>query len=261
MTMPSALLLMLIAALTPVLALAQSTQSTPARKVRIVLVGDSTVTDGSGWGIGFKQFVDTGKAEVFNRAANGRSSKSYIDEGRWREALALKGDYYLIQFGHNDQPGKGPERETDPATTYTQNLARYVDESRAIGGKPILITSLTRRHFDPANPGKIASTLGPWVEAVKTLAAQKQVPLIDLHTRSIAWCETQGPERCSAFNVLDAKGQIDRTHLDAAGSFAFGRLVVEDVRKTVPALAPVFRDKPALPDTVNIELSPPERTP
>ncbi len=102
------------------------------RAVRIVLVGDSTVTDRAGWGHGFRLFLDDG-VECVNAAAGGRSSKSYIDEGKWPEALALKGDYYLIQFGHNDQPGKGPERETDPRTTFRDNIARYVDDVRGDG--------------------------------------------------------------------------------------------------------------------------------
>src|SRR5205809_236549 len=79
------------------------------RPIRIVLVGDSTVTDDSGWGLGFKQLL-TDRAECINTAANGRSSKSFIDEGRWQAALARRGDFYLIQFGHNDQPGKGADR-------------------------------------------------------------------------------------------------------------------------------------------------------
>jgi pectinesterase len=237
-----------------------ASQTAPRARARIVLVGDSTVTDTSGWGLGFKQFVND-QAECLNMAANGRSSRSYIDEGRWREALALKGDYYLIQFGHNDQPGKGPERETDPATTYPQFMARYVDEARAMGAKPILITSLTRRTFAPAGTDtsggrKIATTLGPWADAVKKLAAEKQVPLLDLHARSIAWCESIGPEACSGFNVKGPDGQTDRTHLDAAGSLAFARLVVEDLRKTVPALAPYLRDTPAPVETIHIEQSP-----
>ena len=228
------------------------TREAAARKPRIVLVGDSTVTDLSGWGLGFKQFVGD-HASVSNMAANGRSSKSYIDEGRWTEALALKGDYYLIQFGHNDQPGKGPERETDPATTYRQFMARYVDESRAIGAKPILITSLTRRTFDPANHGRIATTLGPWADAVKALAAEKRVPVLDLHARSLAWCESLGEEGCGKFNVIDAAGKLDRTHLDAAGSLAFARLVVDDLRTTVPELAPLLRDTPVPAETIRAE--------
>jgi len=232
-----------------------------AKTVKIVLVGDSTVTDTSGWGLGFKQFASD-KADVVNMAANGRSSKSYIDEGRWKEALALKGDYYLIQFGHNDQPGKGPERETDPATTYRQFMARYVDEARAIGAKPILITSLTRRNFDPALAGHLLTTLGPWAEAVKSLAAEKRVPLIDLHAHSLAWCESIGEENCGKFNVLGPDGRPDRTHLDAAGSLAFARLVVEDLRKAVPDVAPLLRDTPAPAESIHVEQSPaapPER--
>ena len=148
---------------------AQSTQP-----IRIVLVGDSTVTDDSGWGAGFKRLA-TDKVEIVNTAANGRSSKSFIDEGRWAEALARRGQYYLIQFGHNDEPGKGPERETDPKTTYRANMARYVDDARAIGATPILVTSLIRRLYK--DDGTIRTTQTPYVEVVRTLAAEKKVPL------------------------------------------------------------------------------------
>src|SRR4051794_23842738 len=81
-------------------------QQSSARPLRLVLVGDSTVAERTGWGRAFKLFCGPG-IECINLAANGRSSKSYIDEGRWTAALALKADYYLIQFGHNDEPGKG----------------------------------------------------------------------------------------------------------------------------------------------------------
>ncbi len=211
------------------------------RKVRIVLVGDSTVTDGSGWGLGFKQLLND-RAECINAAANGRSSKSFIDEGRWAQALEQKGDYYLIQFGHNDQPGKGPQRETDPNTTYTQYMSRYVDDARAIGARPVLVTSLTRRNFDRAGHGKIDSTLTPYVQAVIRLARNKRVPLIDLHARSIALCEELGPEKTHAFNPIKADGSVDTTHLDAQGSMVFARLVVEDLVRAVPELKRCFRD-------------------
>ena len=81
--------------------------------LHVVLVGDSTVTDEAGWGAGFARLAAP-TVQVTNMSANGRSSKSFIDEGLWARALAKRGDYYLIQFGHNDEPGKGPERETDP---------------------------------------------------------------------------------------------------------------------------------------------------
>jgi pectinesterase len=217
------------------------------RRVRIVLVGDSTVTDHSGWGTGFKRFL-TADAECINTSLGGRSSKSFRDEGHWEPALALHGDYYLIQFGHNDQPGKGPDRETDPQTTFAENMARYVTEVRAIGAQPILVTSLTRRDFDRSGSGKLADTLEPYAEATRRVAARMKVPLIDLHARSLAFCEQLGPEKCEVFNLQKETG-VDHTHLDAGGSVVFARFVVEDLRRAVPALAPVLRQEPgpALP--------------
>jgi alpha-L-fucosidase 2 len=211
--------------------------------VHVVLVGDSTVTDHSGWGLGFRQYLGEG-ARVSNVAAGGRSSKSYRDEGLWDQALALKGDYYLIQFGHNDQPGKGPERETDPDTTYYANLARYVDEVRAIGATPVLVTSLVRRTFSKADPGKLESAHVPYVEAVKRLAAEKNVPLVDLHKSSLEYCEMIGPAATAGFNFPDKTGQTDTTHLRADGSTAFARLVVAGLGRAVPALAPHLRTEP-----------------
>ncbi len=214
----------------------QTNAPAPKKKIRIVLVGDSTVNDGGGWGYGFKQFL-TGDVECINTAANGRSSKSFIAEGKWTNALALKGDYYFIQFGHNDEPGKGPERETDPATTYTQNLARYVDEARAVGGKPILVTSLTRRQFDKPEATKLKPNLMPYVEAMKKVAAEKNVPTIDLHTSSVALCEKIGPEETARFNPDGKDGKPDTTHLKGDARVVFARLVVDELRKAVPELA------------------------
>jgi lysophospholipase L1-like esterase len=210
-------------------------------RIRIVLVGDSTVTEGSGWGLGFRQVV-TDSVEVVNEAANGRSSKSYIDEGRWKAALALKGHYYLIQFGHNDEPGKGPERETDPKTTYRQNMARYVDEVRGIGAKPILVTSLVRRIYN--EDGTIRTTQTSYVEAVRTLAAQKVVPLVDLHAISKADAEHAGDDVWADLSPRDDTGQVDRTHLNPKGSVVVAGFVVEHLRKVVPDLAPYLRSTP-----------------
>jgi pectinesterase len=206
--------------------------------VRIVLVGDSTVTDDSGWGSGFKHYVGAG-VEVVNTAANGRSSKSFIDEGRWAEALAARGQYYLIQFGHNDEPGKGPERETDPKTTFRANMARYVDDVRTIGGKPILVTSLVRRLFK--EDGTIRTTQTPYVEAVRALAADKQVPLVDLHAISLRDAEETGDDVWADLSPRDEKGQVDRTHLNAKGSEVVGRMIVGALGKVLPELAPSLR--------------------
>src|ERR1700733_2904407 len=96
--------------------------------IKIALVGDSTVNDEGGWGPGFRASFDS-HIEVVNFALNGRSSKSFRDEKHWEPVLAARPDYVLIQFGHNDGPGKGPERETDPKTTFRENLVRYLDEA------------------------------------------------------------------------------------------------------------------------------------
>lgn len=98
------------------------TAAEPAR-VRIVLVGDSTVTDKGGWGGAFASLLKA-PAMCVNLARSGSSSKSYYDQGHCQRALAQKRDYVLIQFGHNDQPGKGPQRETEPKTTYRTYLKK-----------------------------------------------------------------------------------------------------------------------------------------
>jgi lysophospholipase L1-like esterase len=216
---------------------ASSNIQSPSR-VRIVLVGDSTVTDESGWGAGFARLGTQG-VEVINMAASGRSSKSFIDEGLWAKALALKGRYYLVQFGHNDEPGKGPERETDPATTFRAFMARYVDESRAIGATPILVTSLVRRLY--TEDGRIRTSQTLYVDAVRALAAEKHVPLIDLHAISLADAENAGDDVWADLSPRDAEGQVDRTHLNAKGGDVVGRMVVQSLGEIVPDLAPFFR--------------------
>jgi pectinesterase len=229
---------LLAAVLTGVLTPAAPAAQPSPLTTRIVLVGDSTVTDDSGWGTGFRRFA-TDAVDIVNTAANGRSSKSFIDEGRWAEALAKRGQYYLIQFGHNDEPGKGPERETDPKTTYRANMARYVEDVRAIGGKPILVTSLVRRLYK--DDGTIRTTQTAYVDAVRALAVEKNVPLVDLHAISLADAENAGDDVWADLSPRDEKGQVDRTHLNTKGSEVVGRMVVEALRKLVPELAPMFR--------------------
>lgn len=216
-------------------------QSNPPM-IRVVLVGDSTVAEQSGWGPGFRRLAKEG-VEVVNLAANGRSSKSFIDEGLWSKALEARGRYYLIQFGHNDEPGKGPERETDPKTTYRGFMARYVDESRAIGATPILVTSLVRRIYNA--DGTIKTTQTAYVEAVRALAVEKQVALVDLHAISLADAENAGDDVWADLSPRDDKGEVDRTHLNAKGSDVVGRMVADALRQSVPELAAFFRVGPS----------------
>jgi pectinesterase len=210
-----------------------TTQPAAARAPKIVLVGDSTVTDKAGWGVGFKSRL-AGDVKCVNLAQGGRSSKSFRNEGWWEKALAEKGDYVLIQFGHNDQPGKGPERETDPKTTFRENLTRYVAEARAIGTKPVLVTSLERRTFEGA---KIRPTLSAYVEATRHVAAEQSVPLIDLNERSTEMYERLGREKWESMSPRKSDGTVDGTHLNAESSQLIGAIVAEELRGVVPELA------------------------
>ena len=207
--------------------------STPAT-IRIVLVGDSTVTDSAGWGLGFQQFL-TNQITCTNLSKGGRSSMSFIKEGRWSDALALKADYYLIQFGHNDEPGK-PGRSTELAE-FRRYMNQYVDDARAIGAQPVLVTCLVRRQWDKNDDHKINSSLVPRVEIIRQIAAEKKIPLVELHDRSKALCEQLGLEGCHAFSPKKEKDAYDGTHLNAKGSLMFARLVVDELRKAVPALS------------------------
>ena len=225
-----------------------------AAPLKIVLVGDSTVTDNAGWGLGFKQFL-TAEATCVNTAQGGRSSLSFRMEGRWTNALGLHGDYYLIQFGHNNEPGK-PGRSTD-LPTYVSNLVSYVEEARAAGAQPVLVTPLTRRQWDKDHPGRIKSSLAPYAEEMRKLAVERHVPLIDLQARSIALCESLGPEKCLMFSpvkgVENGHTNYDGTHLNEAGHVLFAKLVVEELRQAVPALAPVLRTEPLTEHPVSEE--------
>lgn len=214
--------------------------SKPLKPLKIVLVGDSTVAAKSGWGAAFGAMFKPA-AKVVNMAHGGRSSRSYRDEGFWKTALEEKADYILIQFGHNDQPGKGAARETDPATTYPQLMGLYVDEARASGAKPVLITSVARRQF---KDGKIVGEdLAPYAQAVRKLAGEKNVPLVDLHASSIAQLETIGSEAAAAYNYQGPDvdpNKPDRTHLSPIGAAATAQLVADNLQKFVPELKPYF---------------------
>lgn len=202
--------------------------------VRVVLVGDSTVNDEGGWGPGFRAWFGA-DVEVINLAKNGRSSKSFRNEGLWAPALIAKPDYILIQFGHNDGPGKGPERETDPQTTYRENMARYLEEARAAGAQPVLVTSIVRRVFN--EDGRIKrDSLVPYVEAVRELAVEKGVPLVDLYALTLAQAEKLGPEGCAAIDARLPDGKRDRTHLGPQGRQEIGRMAAQEFVKLMPAM-------------------------
>jgi lysophospholipase L1-like esterase len=231
----------------------------PGEHVRIALVGDSTVAEGGGWGPGFRASFGP-DVEVLNFAQNGRSSKSYLAEGFWTRALAAHPHYVLIQFGHNDNPGKGPDRETDPTTTYRANLTRYIDDARAAGAIPILVTSIVRRNLT-ADGHVVADANLPYVEEVRRLGAARHVPVMDMYALTLRQCESLGVAGCNALGATTATGGLDTTHLNAAGQKEVGVLAAaEFVRvvlpsspsidpKTIPAsrLLPLNRDRSTFP--------------
>lgn len=212
--------------------------------IRILLVGDSTVTDSAGWGAGL-QAAFRQEAAVINHAKGGRSSKSYRDEGHWDKARTEKADYVLIQFGHNDNPGKGPARETDPETTFRENLSRYLDEARAAGMKPVLVTPLVRRVFGPDGRLRKPDPLAPYAQAVRKLAADRGVPCIDLYGLSGRQAEDWGPERSLTLGPSPEGKGPDRTHLNAHGSRLAGEMVANELARLEPALSPYLNSMEA----------------
>ncbi|OYW74552.1 MAG: hypothetical protein B7Z37_17250 [Verrucomicrobia bacterium 12-59-8] len=220
------------------LALCLSISHADETRTRVALAGDSTVTDKAGWGAAFAKLLGP-NAECLNFAAGGQSTKSFRDTGNWKKVIDSKPAFVLIQFGHNDMPGKGPKRETDPATTYPENLTRFIQEARAIGAKPILVTSLTRRIFDK---DKIRGELKPYADAATKVATEQKVPLIDLFTRSVDLHNKLGIAESDTFNPpgKDAK-TIDHTHLNSHGAEVIASIIAEELHKVAPDLAKLLK--------------------
>jgi lysophospholipase L1-like esterase len=185
-----------------------------------------------------------------NDALNGRSSKSFIDEGAWAKALTEHGDYYLIQFGHNDQK-PDVARHTDPETTFAANLHRYIRDVRAIGGVPVLVTSLSRRNY---KDGELVEDLNDYAEGTRRVGMEENVTVIDLNAMSTALLAKMTQAQADEFDATghpdakaESKGQVklDRTHLDAKGQALFGRMVADTLVRTRVELGPDVIGAPA----------------
>jgi lysophospholipase L1-like esterase len=185
----------------------------------------------------------TPNVTCINEALNGRSSKSFIDEGAWKKALDDHGDYYLIQFGHNDMKGKGPERETDPETTYAANIRCYIRDARAIGAVPVVVTSLSRRNY---RDGKLVEDLNNYAAAARRVGMEENVTVIDLNAMSTKLLESMPQEQADQFDAIghadqraeNQKTPIDRTHLNEKGQTLFGRMVADTLIRTQVELGP-----------------------
>lgn len=245
-----------IVALLCVVGLGLSSYTKEERKPVIFMIGDSTMADKKlkgqnperGWGQMLPGFL-TDEIEVVNRAVNGRSSKSFRDEGRWDKVLPLlrEGDYLFIGFGHNDEPGKGPDRETVAGGDFNENLARYVKEARSKGATPVLFTPIVRRQFD--SDSILKDTHGAYTQAVRDVAAQLNVPLVDLNALTHEFVQAQGVDGSKHYFMHVAEGTVplcpegkeDNTHLNVRGARAVAGMAVEALAREVPALAPCFR--------------------
>lgn len=202
-------------------------------KITLILAGDSTVTDHAGWGAAFAgRFIPAVK--TINLAKGGASSKNFWDGGYWKPFYASKADYVFIQFGHNDCPGKGPTRETDPETSYRENLKRYIAEARAQGAEPVLVSPMTRRRY---RDGKIVSILTPYAAAVRSVAQTTKTPMIDLHQMSVDLCNRLGPQRSAE---LGPKG--DATHFNSKGAEKMTDLILSELPNIAPELIKYLRN-------------------
>lgn len=226
-------------------------QSATPKPLRIVVTGDSTVSDYDtaksgtrGWGMYLKEFFKPGSVEVVNLATSGRSTKTFLSEGRWARALAAKPDYLLIQFGHNDSHDPKNNEATDFATDYKANLRRFIDDARAISATPILVTPMVRRRFDAQ--GKIADETPPsrplsaYAKAMREVAAEKKAALIDLHAASLAQAEKLGPAEAAKF----ANKSGDFTHFNETGARAMAALVVAGLPAADEKLAASLATQP-----------------
>ena len=204
---------------------------------RLILVGDSTMAPRSGYGNAlcarFQQVA------CINLARGGRSSMSFRAEGLWGTVMTLLNEggaakqktLVLIQFGHNDQPGK-PGRSTDLATEFGPNMAGYVKEVKAAGGEVVLVTPLTRRTFKES---VLPNDLRPWAESILKVGAEQGVPVLDLNAVSNAAVAAMG--QAQADTLAEAPPRFDRTHLGPKGAALFSEQVVEGLIKLRPELA------------------------
>jgi lysophospholipase L1-like esterase len=202
---------------------------------RIVLAGDSTVNHTTGWGTAFceRQTTDT---ECFNSSRNGRSAKSYREQGLWDRALAAHPDYILIQFGANDGPGKGLLLEDVPATTFSEYMRDDIREARAVGAIPVLVTPLPQRQY---KDGKHVRTLEDYAAAMRAVGKETNTVVLDLNAEANAALDAMTEDQAHAFNNNPADPNTagrDTTHLNAKGGELFGAMVAREFAAAFPAV-------------------------
>jgi len=226
------------------------------KKIKIFLAGDSTMSIKSeknypetGWGMPFIHFWNE-NLMVVNKAKNGRSTKTFLSEGLWKQIMdeASAGDYVFIQFGHNDEVKSKVNSYTTP-DEFTGNLKKYIGDAREKKMIPVLLTPVARRKFDAE--GKIEETHKEYSNLVRKLAAEEKLLFIDLDTPSMQLYQQFGVEQSKLLfcqlkpgehpNYPD--GKDDNTHFNELGARLIAQLVLKEIRTTIPDLIPYITAK------------------
>lgn len=231
----------------PVLALAD-----PAPAPSLFTIGDSTMASYPlipaqalrGWGQMLPMYFKPG-VHVENHAASGRSTRSFIHEGRWKVVIdkVKAGDFMIIQFGHNDEKVDKPGVGVPANGEFKDNLSRFIKEVRERGATPILATSVARRIFDAK--GELQDTHREYVTVVRALAAELKVPLLDLEKRTFELIKHLGPDQSKRLFMQFANGEFptipkerkDDTHFNAYGASLVCDLAVQEIQSAAPGLA------------------------
>lgn len=228
----------------------------PTPPPHLHLAGDSTMADKPvdppnpehGWGQLLPRFFRD-PAMVVNHAVNGRSTRSFLDEGRWQQIVdALQpGDWVIIQFGHNDEKSEDPKRYAAPHGAFQDNLRRFVRDVRAKGANPVLATPVVRRAWDDV--GHLRDTHGEYPEAVRAVADEEKVPLLELNALTTALVSGHGVEGskklflwipASAYQ-RKPEGWQDNTHFSAYGAERVAALAVQEMLRLQLPLAQWLR--------------------
>lgn len=227
-----------------------------AQKTTLYCIGDSTMANKKdpeknpehGWAQVLQPFFKE-NVTVINKAVNGRSTRSFINEKRWDSIYnkLQKGDYVFIEFGHNDQKIEDSTRYTNPHTAYRYNLIRFVKESREKGAIPVLLTSISRRNFN--EKGVLVPTHGEYPLEVRLVAQQLNVPFIDLEYYTELLEQSYGPEKSKKLhlhfkageNTFYDKDKADDTHLSLLGATNIAQIVINQIKESKEPLLKVLR--------------------
>jgi len=257
------LLRVLLAALAPLSLLAAPSAPAPATQApTIFIAGDSTAANKPkpehperGWGQLLPEFV-LSPARVDNRALNGRSTKSFLDEKRWEKLLSdlRPGDWVIIQFGHNDEKLDKPKVGAPARGAYRDNLLRFIREVREKNAHPILATSVARRKWDAAG-ATLVDTHGDYPVVVRELAAEQKVPLLELNRLTTRMEEEAGVEDSKKFHLWFApgehpsipKGVQDDTHYSELGARRVAALAAGEIHRLRLPLAAWIRPPASTP--------------